>query len=386
MENLPSLRQNNISKQNSLINLDDLFILTDKYIDEDNDLSLKTSSSKEFLDLFWHVEIMSRHRQKEFSAHTLRAYRNDGNSLLEFLYSYGIDLKDVGFTEVKAYSTYINQKYAIKTAIRKLDFFRRILLFGYKTHYYPKDFSVWIEKPISFSGHYSSKDVKDQRKSDNKNKAFIKPRELSERDAKITIEYFEDIVKDTPRNKSFLKFLKTRNRLIGWLLFATGMRASEITSLTFGSFYEEDDVIYVQVVGKGLKQRSIPILSRNLMNALEEHKSNVKNKYEVTERSLRKLPLLFSPVGIKQVQDIKHMSYNNLYKIVKEAVNLAEKNPDVSPHWFRHTYITFLLEQNVPLATVMDNAGHSNIATTNVYLETISKKKKHKHMSHVKFD
>ena len=68
----------------------------------------------------------------------------------------------------------------------------------------------------------------------------------------------------------------------------------------------------------------------------------------------------------------KRLTYPSLYKIVKEAVHLAGKNSKVSPHWFRHTFVTMLLENDVPLAVVKDWAGHSDISTTNIYLERVN--------------
>lgn len=357
----------------------------DRFLDENRAITLKDTDDWEFLEFFFHMELRKNDDTYEpLSPHTLRAYRNDGKTLVQFLQTNQFSLRNIGDPEVKMYCDYIKEKYAIRTSIRKLDFFRRLLKFGADMKFYSVDFSGRVKnyKPKSIKGHFSSKDVQEQ----NQGKKIAKRRELTERDAKILIGFFEELVEDTPRNKSFFEFLKIRNSLIGWLLFGTGMRASELTGVTFGSFFEEDEILHVEVLGKGNKPREIPIFSATIKELFIKHKESVKDKYDLTERELRKIPVLFSPVGVKVAEKIKPMSYNNLYKIVKKAAHIAEKNPDVSPHWFRHTYITFLLEQNVPLAVVKDNAGHSNIATTNIYLETIENKAKRKHMSHVNFD
>jgi integrase/recombinase XerD len=69
--------------------------------------------------------------------------------------------------------------------------------------------------------------------------------------------------------------------------------------------------------------------------------------------------------------DKKRLSYAALYKIVKETVRIAGNNKTVSPHWFRHTFVTSLLEQDVPIAVVKDLAGHADISVTNLYLERL---------------
>ncbi|WP_373566093.1 tyrosine-type recombinase/integrase [Mesobacillus foraminis] len=77
------------------------------------------------------------------------------------------------------------------------------------------------------------------------------------------------------------------------------------------------------------------------------------------------------------------LTYPALYKIVKEAVQLAGRNLKVTPHWFRHSFVTLLLENDVPLAIVKDWAGHSDISTTNIYLERINQDDSHVHLNKV---
>ncbi|MBT2722168.1 tyrosine-type recombinase/integrase [Bacillus sp. ISL-46] len=55
----------------------------------------------------------------------------------------------------------------------------------------------------------------------------------------------------------------------------------------------------------------------------------------------------------------------------------------VTPHWFRHTFVTLLLENDVPLAVVKDWAGHSDVSTTNIYLERINQDNSYLHLNKV---
>jgi integrase/recombinase XerD len=65
-----------------------------------------------------------------------------------------ISFRAIGFPEVKAYNKFMKEKYAAKSAIRKLEFFRRLLDFGYETQFYIAYLSTWIFKPVSKKGHY----------------------------------------------------------------------------------------------------------------------------------------------------------------------------------------------------------------------------------------
>ena len=121
-------------------------------LDEHRNLSLSDSSEQDFLELFFLEKIFTP--DKQFSPHTIKAYRSDAKTLLQFLMEHSLSFRDIGFPEVKAYNKYIKEKYAPKSAIRKLEFFRRLLDFGYETQFYKAHLSTWISKPTSKKGHY----------------------------------------------------------------------------------------------------------------------------------------------------------------------------------------------------------------------------------------
>ncbi|WP_049662154.1 hypothetical protein [Bacillus sp. FJAT-27231] len=110
---------------------------------------------------------------KHFSPHTIRAYRSDDKTLLNFLMDHSLFFRDIGFSEVKAYNRFITDKYAVKSARRKLDFFRRLLDFGYKSH-----LSTWITNPGSKKGQYV---IEETRQNEDLNR--LPRRELSQVDA-----------------------------------------------------------------------------------------------------------------------------------------------------------------------------------------------------------
>ncbi|WP_342043594.1 tyrosine-type recombinase/integrase [Bacillus sp. OTU2372] len=203
-------------------------------------------------------------------------------------------------------------------------------------------------------------------------------RELNQREAEFLISFFPKIVRAT-RNR---EQLEKRNLLIGYLLYTTGLRASELLSLNWGSFrYNRKGFLFVDIIGKGNKPRSIPIRDET-KDILFSYRKSMGETIEIDIQDTS--PLFFALYNKNEpIVNKKRLSYPALYKIVKEAVQLAGKNLSVTPHWFRHTFVTLLLENDVPLAVVKDWAGHSDISTTNIYLERINQDNSYIHLNKV---
>ena len=336
-------------------------------LDENRNLSLSNSSEQDFLEWFFIERIFTQ--DKQFSPHTIKAYRSDAKTLLIFLTEHSLSFRDIGFPEIKAYNKYIKEKYAPKSAIRKLEFFRRLLDFGYETQFYKAHLSTWISKPTSKKGHY----IKETRPGAEQTRVQV--RELNQKDAEYLISCFPKIVKANTNREQ----LEIRNLLIGYLLYTMGLRASELVSLNWGSFrYNRQGHLYADVIGKGKKPRSIPVKEETI-ELLFDYRKSLGESIEINPEDVS--PLFFALYNKKEpCEHKKRLTYPSLYKIVKEAVHLAGKNSKVSPHWFRHTFVTMLLENDVPLAVVKDWAGHSDISTTNIYLERVNQDHTHVHL------
>ncbi|WP_046180317.1 tyrosine-type recombinase/integrase [Domibacillus tundrae] len=336
-------------------------------LDEERNLSLTHCTDEEFLEYFFAIGILKENRT--FSPHTIKAYRSDAKTLLSYLAAHSLTFRNIGFPEVKAYNRLIIESYKPKSALRKLEFFRRFLEFGFNTHFYGTRLSVWIQKPLIQKGHVSHS-------SENRTEM----RELSSNEAKHIIDCFAKTVKTDKNDKQ----LKARNRLIGFLLLTLGIRASELIQLNWGSFRRNrrGDLL-VDVVGKGGKERTLPVM--NETESLLFNYRNICGDFEDLDPHSSE-PLFYAMYNkVDPLTDKKKLSYAALYKIVKEAVQLAGSNSAVSPHWFRHTFVTSLLEQDVPLAVVKDLAGHADISTTNLYLERIQEDRMHDHLKNIRF-
>lgn len=320
-------------------------------LDDHNNLNLEHVSDEEFVNLFFTMKV----KRKSLSPHTLRAYNQDMKTILSFFYEKEISLKSVGFMEVKLFNEEMIRKYANRTAARKLEFFRRILEFGHSTHFYPSLYTTWIEKPSIAKGHYSDKEKQNR----------TEYRELSDREAQVIVDALESVV----RNQHYEKQFKARNRLLGMLLYMTGMRSSELLSLNWGSFREDRrGNLLVDVIGKGKKERAIPVFD-DVKEAIFDYRQIMNEGIEFSPFDTE--PLFYSIQTYYRTGEKKRLSYTTLYRAVKTAVYKVKANESVSPHWFRHTFITNSLANDVPLAVVKQVVGHSSIAVTNVYLEKL---------------
>ena len=156
--------------------------------------------------------------------------------MLHFLIDHSLSFRDIGFPEVKTYNKFIKEKYASKSAIRKLEFFRRLLDFGYETQFYKAHLSTWISKPVSKKGHYIIEETRPEHAQTR-----VQVRELNQKDAEYLISHFPKIVKAT-RNR---EQLEKRNLLIGYLLYTTGLRASELVKFKLGKFSLQSSRIFI---------------------------------------------------------------------------------------------------------------------------------------------
>lgn len=328
----------------------------DKYIDKEGKFNFSKSPSEIFVDAFKETELLDK--SKELSAYTIRAYNEDLNTFINFITKEeNKDLKEINILTVKSYHMYLNQHFSARTARRKLSVLKRLLIFGYKTEFYSYSMSEWIKNPKIPKYNYSSKN----------NQTRQELRELDLETAKILISALDKTVLTKRKER---EPLKARNRLLGFFLLTTGMRAREVISLRWSDIIHKPEGIFVIFKGKGNKQRAIP-LTPPLLRELQTYRDAL-TEYSSCSSSYQND---INPIFISFTRNVnEQMSYDSLYKTIKKAVQYVSANKHISPHWFRHTFVTQLLEQDTPLAIVKELAGHEDISTTNLYLERMSNK------------
>ncbi len=147
-----------------------------------------------------------------------------------------------------------------------------------------------------------------------------------------------------------------RNRAILETLYGCGLRVSELTSLRISDLFFEEG--FIRVLGKGNKHRFVPIHMQNM-------------KYI---QSYIKLIRVHAPV-IKGHEDIvflnrrgKQLTRNMVFIILKNLVLALGLNKKVSPHTFRHSFATHLLENGADLRAIQQMLGHESITTTEIYM------------------
>ncbi len=143
-----------------------------------------------------------------------------------------------------------------------------------------------------------------------------------------------------------------RNLCLIELLYGMGLRISEAISLKRDQIHIEDDLVLVQ--GKGKKQRLVPLglkVADSLRNYLEKEWQPKTKKIDT---------ILLNRFG-------KPLSRMGAWKIVQGICAAAEIENPVSPHTFRHTFATHLIEAGADLRSVQEMLGHADISTTQIY-------------------
>lgn len=147
-----------------------------------------------------------------------------------------------------------------------------------------------------------------------------------------------------------------RNRTIIETLYSCGLRVSELVSLQLSDLFFEEH--FIRVLGKGNKQRFVPINTQtqkyitNYINEIRVH-LNVKKGFEDT--------VFLNRRG-------KNLTRVMIFTIVKNLAIKIDLKKKISPHTFRHSFATHLLERGADLRAIQQMLGHESITTTEIYM------------------
>ena len=147
-----------------------------------------------------------------------------------------------------------------------------------------------------------------------------------------------------------------RNRAIIETLYSCGLRVSELTALKISDLFFEEG--FIKVTGKGDKQRFVPIgpLTQKYINLYKEHV-----RTQITIEPALKDTLFLNRRG-------KQLSRAMIFTMVKTLALKAEIPKKISPHTFRHSFATHLLENGADLRAIQLMLGHESITTTEIYM------------------
>ena len=146
-----------------------------------------------------------------------------------------------------------------------------------------------------------------------------------------------------------------RDRAMLELMYATGMRVSEITSLLVGDLHFDSG--YLRCTGKGSKVRVVPF-GDSAMRTLKDYLENGRPDFQKEDRITNHVFLTYR--GAK-------FSRKGVWKIIKAYAGKAGITKVVSPHTLRHSFASHMLANGASLRVIQELLGHADIATTQVY-------------------
>lgn len=255
---------------------------------------------------------------------TLQAYERDLLQFLPYLRSIGIDnLASVSAQTLVEYLRHLQlQKLAAASVSRKLAAIKSFFHYAARERHIRIDPSVTIDSPRL---------------------PLRLPKVLS---AKEMDTLLEQPGKSTPaglRDKAMLE-----------LLYATGVRVSELVSLTLNDLNME--MGYIRCFGKGSKERIVP-MGGTARNAVQDYLDRARPK--IVKRAAE-MTLFLNHHGRK-------LSRQGFWLIIAAAARRAGLEKTVTPHMLRHSFATHLLENGADLRAVQEMLGHSDITTTQIY-------------------
>jgi integrase/recombinase XerD len=149
-----------------------------------------------------------------------------------------------------------------------------------------------------------------------------------------------------------------RDKAMLELLYATGMRVTELVSLDIDAVVLRTDAAYVRCMGKGSKERTIPVHE----HAAEAVQSYVEDARPVLVRVRDERALFVNRRG-------ERLTRQGFWLILKSYARSANISAHVTPHTLRHSFATHMLRGGAPLRNVQELLGHANISTTQVYTQ-----------------
>ena len=276
--------------------------------------------SKKYLQSFkLYIEV-----ERNFSKHTVVAYSSDILSFLIWLNDKNVE--DVVYETLREYLVYIQQfNYSKTTTARKIASLRTFYRFLYRERVVDANPAIGLHSP----------------KRGKSLPEFLTDSEIE--------QVLNNIKMDSPAGY--------RNRTILELLYATGMRISELSSLNFENLNLEENEI--TVFGKGSKER-IVLVSDRAKKFLETYIKKVRYLIFKDEKVLSQSPVFINKTGYRlQPQSVR--------LAIKDVVERIELPKHVTPHVFRHSFATKLLENGADLRIVQELLGHSSISNTQIY-------------------
>ena len=273
-------------------------------------------------------DIVSRYRrylklEKGYSVNTLDAYMRDVDKLLRYLAVEQVNVLDVKLEDLEHFAAFISDLgIGPRSLARILSGVRQFYRFLVVDGYLEVDPTELLESPKQ-------------------------PDHLPEVLSTAEVDLLEQAI-------DLSKWEGHRNRAIIEVLFSCGLRVSELTNLKLSNLYIEEQ--YIRVMGKGSKERLVPISPR----ALDEL------NYWFADRNVMKIkPGEEDYVFLNRRG--QHLTRTMILIMIKRYAVEAGIKKTISPHTLRHSFATSLLEGGADLRAIQAMLGHESIGTTEIY-------------------
>ena len=165
----------------------------------------------------------------------------------------------------------------------------------------------------------------------------------------LSVEEVERIIDSVAQSD----WIGVRDRAILEVLYGCGLRVSEAVGLKISGLYPEEG--FVRVIGKGSKERLVPFCGMAL-EAVERYLEVRPRPYDSASDDV----LFLNNKG-------RQLSRVSMFKMVKRQALVAGIGKEISPHTFRHSFATHLVENGADLRVVQEMLGHESITTTEIY-------------------
>ena len=268
--------------------------------------------------------------RKELNRNTLKAYRIDLEQYLSFI------KKDFLLkARIEEYITELHKKYKQKTVKRKIASI--------------KAFYRYLEEEERLEGSNPFTKIRVKFKE-----IESLPRIISRNDIERLLNYMYDVMKQSGQEATIYRDLSVIE-----MFFATGARVYEISNLKIQDIDLDNGII--KLFGKGSKERYVQIGSPEVLEVVKEY-------YRLNQQEIDKSGFFFVN------RQGKRFSEQSIRRMIRKYSCQAGISIHITPHMFRHSVATYLLEEGVDIMYIQKILGHSSIKTTQIYLHIASKK------------
>ena len=273
-------------------------------------------------------------KQKKLSQHTIKAYRIDLAQFISYKPNIGISKDDLA-----EYIQHLHETFKPKTIRRKIASLKAFVHYLYYQDIIDKNPFDKID--VSFK------------------EPLLLPRTIPEHIIlKLLTSLYENIKTASTVHEHLTAI---RNTAVIELLFATGARVSEICSLKSSDI--DLDAQTVRILGKGSKERIIQLENYDVLSILNRYKALLTDYIQ--------------PEGYFFLNNRKQrLSEQSVRTVIKNLEKQINSDIHITPHMFRHSVATMLLEEDVDIRYIQKILGHSSITTTQIYTHVTSSKQR----------